>query len=123
VVRATARAYVVSPEALGGLGADPGQIADRHSAAYLVALAAQTIRELGALSERARRDRKRVSTFSLDTEITFATADDRAAFAEELTRTVAALVARYHNTTEAAGRTFRLVVGAYPAPPSKEVRS
>ena len=37
--RATARSYLISPEALGGLGSDPDEIRDRLSAAYLVATA------------------------------------------------------------------------------------
>jgi DNA-binding transcriptional ArsR family regulator len=121
VVRASAQGYVVSPEALGSLGADPGRVADHKSAAYLAALAARVIRELGGLTERARREDKRLATFSLDTEITFASPADRAAFAEELTRAVAALVARYHTTHAPAGRRFRLIAGAYPAAASKEV--
>src|SRR5262245_33406040 len=40
VVRATARTYVISPAALGGLGADPASIQDRFSSTYLVATAA-----------------------------------------------------------------------------------
>lgn len=121
VVRASAQAYVVSPEALGPLGADPGRVADRQSAAYLAALAARAIRELAGLTERARREDKRLSTLAIDTEIRFANAADRAAFAENFTQAVAALVARYHTAGSPAGRSFRIMVGAYPAAPSKEV--
>lgn len=123
VVRASARGYVVSPEVLGSLGADPGRVADRQSAAYLAALAARAIRELGGLTERARRENKRLATFSLDSEVAFASAADRAAFAEELTQAVAVLIARYHTAGASAGRSFRLIVGAYPAAASKEVTS
>lgn len=121
VVRASAQAYIVSPEALGALGADPGRVADRQSAAYLVSLAARAIRELGGLTERARKEDKRLATLALDAELRFATAADRSAFAEELTRAVAALVARYHAAGAPAGRSFRLVVGAYPAAQTKEI--
>ena len=120
-MRASAQGYVVSPEALGALGADPGRVADHTSAAYLAALAARVIRELGGLTERARQEDKRLATFSLDTEITFASPAHRAAFAEELTQAVAALVARYHTAHAPAGRRFRLIAGAYPAAASKEV--
>src|SRR5579862_2523514 len=41
VVVATARTYLVSSEVLGALGADPRQIKDRLSSAYLVAVCAE----------------------------------------------------------------------------------
>ncbi len=123
VVRASAQAYVVSPEALGALGADPGRVADRQSVAYLVSLAARAIRELAGLTERARREDKRLATLALDAEVRFASAADRVAFAEELTQAVAALAARYHTANAPAGRSFRLMLGAYPAAPSKETSS
>jgi DNA-binding transcriptional ArsR family regulator len=121
VVRASAAGYVVSPEALGAMGADPGRVADHKSAAYLAALAARVIRELGTLSQQADDEGKRLATFSLDTRITFASSADRAAFAEELTNAVAALVARYHTPGPPAARSFRLMVGAHPAAAPKEV--
>jgi DNA-binding transcriptional ArsR family regulator len=123
VLRASARAYVVSPEALGPLGADPAGVADQTSAAYLVSLAARTIRDLAGLTDRARREEKRLATFALDTEIRFASAADRAAFANDLTAAVAALAARYHAAAAPAGRSFRVVVGAYPATRAKESTS
>src|SRR5262245_45101343 len=36
VVQATARRFIISPAALGQLGADPNQVADSMSAAYLI---------------------------------------------------------------------------------------
>ncbi|MGH7632055.1 MAG: hypothetical protein ACREOF_22185 [Gemmatimonadales bacterium] len=98
-------------------------MADRHSAAYLVSLAARAIRELAGLTERARREDKRLATLALDAEVRFAGAADRAAFAEELTQAVAALAARYHTANAPDGRSFRVILGAYPARPSKEVTS
>src|SRR5437867_6991022 len=77
---ATAASYVVSPSALGPVAADPGREADRLSAGYLIALAARIIREIGALLRRSREIGKRLATPSLDTEIRFRSAADRAAF-------------------------------------------
>ena len=45
----------------------------------------------------------------------FATAADRAAFAEELTAAVSALVAKYHNATAEGGREHRVVVAVHPS--------
>jgi hypothetical protein len=50
---------------------------------------------------------------SIDTEIRFRSADDRAAFADELVATVLDLAAKYHHDD---GRPHRLVVAAHPKP-------
>lgn len=115
IVRAKATHYLIDPEVLGSLGADPDAIQDRFSSTYLVALAAQAIRDLGALREKAAAAKKRIATFSLQTDVRFATAADRQAFAEELANTVARLVAKYHDDDAEGGRNFRLILGAYPA--------
>jgi DNA-binding transcriptional ArsR family regulator len=113
---ATASQYVISPVALGAAGADPGRTADRLSASYLVALAARVIREVGALMGAARDTGKRLPTLSLDTEIRFRSAADRAAFSKELVSAVAALAAKYHDETAPGGRPHRLLVLAHPLP-------
>ena len=59
------------------------------------------------------RGRRQVATFALDTEIRFAGAAARAAFADELTRAVTALVSKHH---VAEGSPHRLVVAAHPIP-------
>ncbi|CAN7504649.1 helix-turn-helix domain-containing protein [Bosea sp. LjRoot90] len=113
---ASAASFVVSPAALGSLGADPERNPDRLSASYLIALAARIVREVGALWNEARRQEKRLATLSLDSVIRFRSPTERAAFTRELTETVAALAARYHDDNAPGGRSHRLVVAAYPAP-------
>lgn len=115
IVRATASSYLVGPAALGALGADPARIRDRFSAAYLVAVAARAIRELAMLGRWAAKAGMRLSTFTLETEVRFASPADRKAFAEELANAVAALTAKYHREDAPAGRVFRFFAGAYPA--------
>ena len=95
VLRATARTFVISPDALGSFGPTPEVAQDRFSAAYVVAVAARTITEVSALDARARAEERRISTLTLDTEIRFASPESRAAFAQELTDRIAALVAKY----------------------------
>jgi len=121
---ATAASYVVSPGALGDAASDPARASDRLSARYLVALAARLVREVGDLARRAEQADRRLSTLSIDTEVRFRSAAERAAFAEELTDAVTALVSRYHDETAPGGRRHRLVVAAHPLPPtdSKERR-
>jgi DNA-binding transcriptional ArsR family regulator len=111
---ATAASYVVSPAALGAAATDPGRMADRMSANYLVALAARIVREVGGLARRARESRKRLSTFALDTEVRFRSSAERAAFTADLTAAVTQLVSRYHDATAAGGRWHRIIVGAHP---------
>jgi len=117
---ATARAYVVSPAALGPIGVDPAIHGDRLSASYLVALAARIVREVGMLWRGARAADKRLATLSIDTTIRFASPADRAAFTADLANAVAALAIRYHDDTTPGGRPHRLLVAAYPAPPETE---
>jgi DNA-binding transcriptional ArsR family regulator len=115
VVRATARAFVISPEALGPLGPTHDTAPDRLSSAYLIAAAGRTIRDLGALEARARREQKRLATLTLETEVRFATAESRAAFAEELAAIVARLTAKYHDERAPNGRRFRVLAAVHPA--------
>jgi DNA-binding transcriptional ArsR family regulator len=116
MIEATACAYVVSPGALGPVAADPSRGMDRLSASYLVALAARVVREVGQLLRKSEELGKRLATLSVDTEVKFRSAQDRAAFTGELTAAVAALVSRYHDDSAPGGRRHRLMVGAYPAP-------
>ena len=113
---ATAASYVVSPGALGPVAADPRRATDALSASYLITLAARIIREIGALLRRGRETDRRVPTLSLDTEIRFRSAAERAAFGSDLTKAITALAARYHDESTPGGRVHRLVVVGYPAP-------
>jgi hypothetical protein len=113
---ATASSYVVSPGALGPVAADPARGMDRLSAGFLVALAARVVREVGQLFRKSEELNKRLATLSIDTEVRFRSAEDRAAFSSELTAAVSALVSRYHDEAAPGGRRHRLMIGAYPKP-------
>ncbi len=113
VMQATAASFVVSPAAVDAKATEPALVADRLSAGYMIALAGRAIREIGSLAERAAAAGHRLPTLSIDTAIGFRSPQDRAAFAAELTDTIAALAARYHHDD---GRPHRLVVSAYPRP-------
>jgi DNA-binding transcriptional ArsR family regulator len=115
---ATAASYVVSPGALGQAASDPARAQDRLSARYLIALAARIVREVASLIRTAPHDGA-LPTLALDTAIGFASADDRARFADELASAVTELAARYHHD---GGRPYRLVVAAHPIPKQEEDR-
>jgi DNA-binding transcriptional ArsR family regulator len=115
LLQATATAYVISPAALDAVAPDPGRSPNRLSARWLLALAAQLVRDMGALITGATKAGKPLATFAIDGEVRFATAADRAAFAEELASTVAALIGKYHDETAEGGRAHRLVVALHPS--------
>jgi hypothetical protein len=102
-------------EVLGRLAADPAAITDRFSSTYLVALAADAIRDIAAAQERASASGRKLATFSLQSDIRFASAANRHAFAEELANAVAKLISKYHDDDSTEGRNYRLLVGSYPA--------
>jgi DNA-binding transcriptional ArsR family regulator len=114
IVRATARAFIISPEALGPLGPTQDTTADRLSSAYLLAAAGRTIRDLASLEARARKAGKRIATLTLEADIRFASAESRAAFAAELTETLARLTAKYHDDRTPGGRRFHLLAAIHP---------
>ncbi|HET9581500.1 MAG TPA: helix-turn-helix domain-containing protein [Gemmatimonadota bacterium] len=117
ILRATARHYIIDPAALGTLSAaDPGRLQDRFSATYLIALAARAIRELAALREGAAKARKRLATFSMETEVALAAPADFQVFAEDVAEALARVAARHQDDRAPKGRRFRLVLGAYPVP-------
>jgi hypothetical protein len=94
---------------------DPSRSPDRLSARWMLAVASRLVRDVGLLLSRSTKAGKRVATYAMDGEIRFASAADRAAFAEELTNTITRLVSKYHDESAERGRTHRLVVAVHPA--------
>jgi hypothetical protein len=118
---------------------DPHRFSDRFSAFWLLALAGRMVQEVGQLIGGAAAARQKLATFAIDGEITFRTAADRAAFAEELGIAVTRLVGKYDvggpgvgdgvptrvgtrpganalaGTRPGAGRKHRLVVALHPS--------
>ena len=103
VLQATAASYLISPVALASVAPDPHRFSDRFSAFWLLALAGRMVQEVGQLIAGAAAARQKLATFAIDGEITFRTAVDRAAFAEELGVAVTRLVDKYHDGGAAAG--------------------
>ena len=111
-VQRAARHLVVAPDVLEGKAPDPDDIADRLSAAYLVAVNARTVSEVGSIVGDAPTG-TRVPTLTVDTVIGFRSAEDRSAFAAELQAALTELAVRYHHDD---GRPHRLTVSSYPKP-------
>jgi DNA-binding transcriptional ArsR family regulator len=116
VLRLTAQRFVLDPAAMGAIGAgEPGEVGDRFSATYLVALAARAVRELAELMERAKEDHARLASASINASVRLATPERFDAFVGDLTRAVADVIARHHAEGDDS-RWFRVVAGAYPGP-------
>jgi DNA-binding transcriptional ArsR family regulator len=118
LLRVTARAFVISPEVLGGIGTSREGVEDRFSAAAQLDAAARTIETVAALQAKADAEGKRLATLTIDTSVRFASAATRSDFTEELTRALTRLVAKYHDDAAPRGRTFRVVLCAHPAGPA-----
>src|SRR5829696_4413817 len=84
VLQATAASYVISPSALPAVAPDPSQRPDQRSARWLLAVAGRLVREVGELITGASAAGKPLATLGIDSEVRFASAKDRAAFAAEL---------------------------------------
>lgn len=117
LLRSSAMSYVISPAALGELAPDPRAIEDRLSSAYLLATAARTLSDVGELRRLAGEAGKRLATLTLESEVRFATPQDQAGYAQELTETLQRLAAKYHDEQADGGRTFRFTVAGHPAIP------
>jgi DNA-binding transcriptional ArsR family regulator len=115
LLRAAAASYVISPSALAAVAPDPARSPDRLSARWLLALAAQLVRDVGDLITAGTRAQKKVATFAMDGQIRFASAADRAAFTGELVQAVTSLVAKYHDEAAQDGREHHLVIAVHPS--------
>jgi DNA-binding transcriptional ArsR family regulator len=112
VVAPAAAAFTLSPATLGALAPRSRDVDDRTSAEYLAARAGEVVRDVGLLIGRAGD----VPTLTLETQIRFAGAKERAAFARDLRKAIERLVARYHDDRAAGEPRFTLVVAAHPEP-------
>jgi DNA-binding transcriptional ArsR family regulator len=115
LLQAAAASYVISPSALAAVAPDPARSPDRLSARWLLALAAQLVRDVGDLITGAARAQKKLATFAMDGRIRFASAADRAAFTGELMQAVTSLVAKYHDEAARDGREHHLVIAVHPS--------
>lgn len=115
LLRATALSYVISPAALAAVQPDPSRAPDRMSARWLIAVASRLVRDVGELLAGATKARKRLATFAMDGEVRFASAADRAAFAEELASAVTFLIGKYHDEKATGGRAHRVIVAVHPS--------
>jgi len=126
---ASAVGYVLSPEILGSLAAGPYAAQDRFSAETLLAIAGQIQKEVSYAAECAEAAGKRLATFSLASEIRFASPEQRAQFVQAIEEAVLSAIRRFSGPVDSGSeensqaRPYRFVVGSYPIseniPPNK----
>ncbi len=124
--RTSAQSFMLSPELLGHLGLPQGHVEDAFSAAYLLGLMALAQTELGRATREAAKQKKRLSTLSISSELRFESAEQRARFSAELRRAIVDTIGRFaspHTLSDGAagtGRPYRLILGCYPIPPKQK---
>lgn len=118
ILKATADRFVVDPAVVTPAQVtDAVEAVDRHAAAHLVGVAADTVREVTRMQAAADRRQERLLTFTVEAEVAFARPADLEAFTEALADAVATTAARFHTP---GGRRYRLVAAAHPAPAPEE---
>ena len=120
---ASARAFLLSPELLGAVGADWRKVEDAASAAYLLALNCQMGSDLVRAWRESGAAGKQVSTLSLKSQFRFESPEQRERFTEALQEAVVRVVTDYTSPnlkpdgSPGPGSPYRLVLGCYPYPP------
>ena len=121
VLQATAASYVISPTALSAVAPDPSREPDQRSARWLLAVAGRLVREVGELITRASEAGKPLATLGIDSEVRFASAKDRAAFAAELA--APSTRSSPSTTTRPPPAVARTASSSHCTPPSPSPRS
>jgi DNA-binding transcriptional ArsR family regulator len=121
VMERTADQVLLAPDAFAET-LDPAAVRSELASNYLIALAAQLIREVSEAQNVSARAGKRLATLSAHVDVRFASQEDKHAFAEEATAALAKLAQKYHQPSARGGRTFRVMIGSYPAPATTKTR-
>jgi len=111
ILRATAEAFVVDPSVMGG-PSDPLIARDAFAAEHLVAVAGRTVRDVSRMHAAAGAQAKRLLTFTIETEVSFAQPAEVHEFTDALATAIAEVAQRF---STAGGRRYRVVTGGHPA--------
>ena len=118
ILAARADAFVVDPAVVGARHAKAvsASAQDRYSAEHLIDAAGDVVRQVARMRPRAEEQGRRLLTFAIDTEVTFAAPADFERFTTALAAFVAREAAPVHNAAE--GRRYRILLAGHPAPAS-----
>jgi len=114
-LRASSKYYLVNIDAVGNLPTDQKDLKDQFSSTYLLAMASHLIDEVATLKTKASSTNKRLSTFSLQTEVRFASVEKLNRFTEELSQTIAKLASEYHDENSTEGRDYKFYLASHPS--------
>jgi len=112
ILQATAAEYVVDPQLMGEPRTLRSQ--DRFAADHLIQAAADTVRDVSRQQAGADEAKKRLLTFTIEAEVSFAQPADVYSFTEALAEAVRA--AAEDHAAESGGQRYRIVIGGHPAP-------
>ena len=124
---ASARAFLLSPDLLGSVGADWRRVEDAASAGYLLALGCQMESDLIRVWREGETSGKPAATQSLKSQFRFESVEQRARFNRALEQAVVRVVNEHTSPnlrsdgSPAPGRPYRLVLGCYPYLPRESV--
>jgi DNA-binding transcriptional ArsR family regulator len=114
---ASAEAFVVDPAILQDGQPDRARVQDRHAAEHLIGAASEMVREVTRMRAAADAEGARLLTFTLESQVAFATPQAMEAFTHDLAKALADLVAAYD--TPEGGRAYSLTLGGHPTPRGK----
>jgi DNA-binding transcriptional ArsR family regulator len=112
VLVASADAFVLDPSLMGEPAPRDADVQDRFASEHLVRTAAAVVRDVARMREAADREGKRLLTFTIEAEVTFASPADFDRFAERVSRAVARVAESFRSPR---GRRYRVVAAAHPA--------
>jgi DNA-binding transcriptional ArsR family regulator len=115
VYQAVAREFVVDPQLMGSGSRVRSQ--DRFAAEHLMDVAADAVRDVSRLRSGAEQSGKRLLTFTIEADVSFADPADVHAFTSGLAEAIAKVSARHSSPT---GRNYRVMVGGYPRRKDRE---
>ncbi|RPD39175.1 winged helix-turn-helix domain-containing protein [Chitinophaga barathri] len=112
IVRATSRSYMVLLNTAAPVDSD--EIGDKFSSTYLLQSAGHMMQDVATMQAGAHKARKKLATFTLETEVRFEDPSALHAFADEVAQTIARLAMKYHQPENAHARPYQFHLFSHP---------
>lgn len=111
ILQATASEFVVDPQLMGQRRTVRSR--DRFAADHLIQVAAETVRDVSRQQAESDRAEKRLLTFTIEAEVSFAQPADVHRFTDVLAEAVRSAAS---GSARSPGQRYRIVIGGHPAP-------
>lgn len=112
ILQATASEFVVDPQLMGQRRTVRSR--DRFAADHLIQVAADTVRDVSRQQAESDRAKKRLLTFTIETDVSFAQPADVHRFTDVLAEAVRSAASDF--AAGSGGQRYRVVIGGHPAP-------